>query len=65
MHALYGAPIEVATACGALLLVVTFLSIIPTGLIYGRVEHVGLRSAAKESETAAAQELDGADSAKL
>ncbi len=41
MHALYGAPIEVATACGALLLVVTFLSIIPMGLIFARLEHRG------------------------
>ncbi|MEO6982316.1 MAG: lysylphosphatidylglycerol synthase transmembrane domain-containing protein, partial [Edaphobacter sp.] len=37
MHAFYGAPIEAATACGALLLLVTFLCIIPTGLVYSRV----------------------------
>ena len=52
MHTLYGAPIEAATACGAVLLVVTFLCIIPTGLIYARVEHVSLKKVASESEAA-------------
>jgi glycosyltransferase 2 family protein len=65
MHKLYGAPVEVATAAGAVLLVVTFICIIPAGLVYARVEHVGLREAAKESEAAAAQELEGADSSDL
>jgi glycosyltransferase 2 family protein len=52
MHTLYGAPIEAATACGAVLLVVTFLCIIPMGLIYARVEHVNLKKVASESESA-------------
>jgi hypothetical protein len=46
MHEFYGAPIEAATACGALLLFVTFLSIIPAGLISARLNHVSLKSAA-------------------
>jgi uncharacterized membrane protein YbhN (UPF0104 family) len=54
MHTLYGAPIEASTACGAMLLVVTFLCIIPTGLIYSRVEHVSLKKIAQESEAAGA-----------
>jgi hypothetical protein len=49
MHEFYGAPIEAATACGALLLVVTFLCIIPTGLVFARIEHVSLKKAAAES----------------
>jgi hypothetical protein len=53
MHAFYGAPIESATACGAMLLVVTFICIIPTGLIYSRIEHVSLKRVAEESEAAA------------
>jgi uncharacterized membrane protein YbhN (UPF0104 family) len=53
MHALYGAPIEVATACGAMLLLVGTLSIIPTGLVFARLERVSLRNAAAESEVAA------------
>jgi hypothetical protein len=49
MHEFYGAPIEAATACGALLLVVTFLSIIPAGLIAARLNHISLKSAATEA----------------
>ncbi|WP_158943525.1 lysylphosphatidylglycerol synthase transmembrane domain-containing protein [Granulicella sp. S190] len=52
MHSFYGAPIEAATACGAVLLVVTSLCIIPAGLIYSRVEHVSLKRVAEESEAA-------------
>lgn len=54
MHTFYGAPIEAATACGAMLLVVTFLCIIPTGFIYSQVEHVSLKRVARESEAAGA-----------
>jgi uncharacterized membrane protein YbhN (UPF0104 family) len=59
MHTFYGAPIEAATACGALLLLVTFLCIIPTGLIYSRVEHVSLKRVAQESEAAGAAVVEG------
>ena len=52
MHSFFGAPIEAATACGAVLLVVTSLCIIPTGLIYSQVEHVSLKKVAEESEAA-------------
>ncbi len=52
MHAFYGAPIEAATACGALLLVVTFLCIIPVGLVYAQVEQVSLKNITSESEEA-------------
>jgi uncharacterized membrane protein YbhN (UPF0104 family) len=54
MHTFYGAPIEAATACGAILLVVTFLCIIPTGFIYSQVEHVSLKKVTQESEAAGA-----------
>jgi uncharacterized membrane protein YbhN (UPF0104 family) len=47
MDQFYGAPIESATACGALLLFVTFLSIIPAGLVAARLNHISLKSAAK------------------
>jgi len=52
MHEFYGAPIEAATACGALLLLVTFLCIIPTGLVYSQIEHVSLKKIADESGAA-------------
>lgn len=55
MHTLYGAPIEASTACGALLLAVTFLVIIPAGLVCARMEHVSLKRVAEESEAAGEQ----------
>ncbi|HXE08848.1 MAG TPA: lysylphosphatidylglycerol synthase transmembrane domain-containing protein [Acidobacteriaceae bacterium] len=54
MSAFYGAPIEAATACGALLLFVTFLSIIPAGLIAARLNHVSLRQVHAAEEKAEA-----------
>ena len=57
MHTFYGAPIEAATACGAVLLLVTLLCMIPPGLIYSRVEHVSLKKVAQESEAAGAAEI--------
>jgi len=50
-HEFYGAPIEAATACGALLQIVTWLSIIPAGLIAARLNHVSLKAAAAEAAT--------------
>jgi len=41
---------EPATACAATILLITFLSIIPVGLIWARFEHVSLRKIAEESE---------------
>jgi hypothetical protein len=41
-----------AMACAATLLVVTFLGIVPVGLIWAQVEHVNLRKIAAESEHA-------------
>ena len=52
MHEFYGAPIEVASACGAVLLVVTFLCIIPAGLVYARVEGVSLKQVTNETTAA-------------
>jgi glycosyltransferase 2 family protein len=59
MHTFFGAPLEASTACGALLLMVTFLCIIPTGLIYSRLEHVSLKQVAQESEAAGAAVVEG------
>jgi len=41
---------EPATACAATLLLITFLSIVPVGLVWARFEHVSLRKIAEESE---------------
>ena len=48
------------TACGAMLLVVTFLCIIPAGFIYSQVEHVSLKKVAQESG-AAGETVETAD----
>ncbi len=47
-----GASAEASTACAATLLLVTFLSIIPVGLIWAQFEHVSFRKIAAESEHA-------------
>jgi hypothetical protein len=43
---------EPALGCGAMLLVVTFMSIIPIGLIWAQFEHVSLKKITEESEHA-------------
>jgi uncharacterized membrane protein YbhN (UPF0104 family) len=48
---LHAAP-EAATACAATLLLVTFLGVVPVGLIWARFEHVSLRKVTHESEHA-------------
>lgn len=52
MQGLFGAAPEPALGCAAMLLVVTFMSIIPVGLIWARFEQVSLRTVAHESEDA-------------
>ena len=47
-----GAGHEAATACAAMLLLVTFLGIVPVGLIWAQVENVSLRKVTAESEVA-------------
>ena len=46
----FGAAPEASTACAATLLAVTFLGIIPFGLVWARFEHVSLRNVTEESE---------------
>ncbi len=49
MSSFFGVAAEPATACAATLLLVTFLSIAPVGLVWARFEHVSLRKVAAES----------------
>jgi hypothetical protein len=49
---------EPATACSTTLLLVTFLSIIPVGLIWAQFEHVSLRKITAESEHAGEELAD-------
>ncbi|MGA3265039.1 MAG: lysylphosphatidylglycerol synthase transmembrane domain-containing protein [Terracidiphilus sp.] len=48
----YGAAPEASTACSATLLLVTFLGIVPVGLIWAQLDHVSLRKVTVESEHA-------------
>jgi glycosyltransferase 2 family protein len=50
MQNLFGVAWEPALGSGAMLLIVTFLSVIPVGLIWAQFENVSLRKVAKESE---------------
>ena len=49
---LLGANAEAATACAAILLLTTFLGIVPVGLIWAQIDHVSLRKVTVESEHA-------------
>jgi hypothetical protein len=48
----FGVSPEASVACAASLLLVTFLAIIPVGLIWAQFEHVSLRKVTHESEIA-------------
>jgi len=49
LHAFFNVPLETATACSTVMLVLTMLVIIPAGLIAAKVEGTSLRDAVKES----------------
>ena len=53
-HGFYGVPLETASACGAVSLLTTSLSIIPAGLIASRVQGVSLREASRSAEASKA-----------
>jgi len=48
----YGVGTEAATACAATILLVTFLSVVPIGLIWAQLDHISLRKVTHESEVA-------------
>lgn len=52
LTAISGANAESATACGAILLLTTFLAIVPVGLVWAQFENVSLRKVTIESEHA-------------
>ncbi len=54
MQELFGAAWEPALGCGALLLIVTFICVLPIGLVWARFDHVSLRKISEESEDAGA-----------
>jgi hypothetical protein len=59
----FGASNEASTACAATLLLVTFLCIVPLGLVWAQFEHVSLRKVTAESGHVE-EDLQAAGSAK-
>lgn len=57
LNGLFSVPNEVATSCGIMLWLITFMSIVPIGLIWARFEHLNLRQVSAESEAAEAAEV--------
>jgi hypothetical protein len=49
LYSLFNTPQELATSCGMMLWLVTFVSVTPLGLILARAEHVSLRKLGAES----------------
>lgn len=49
---IFGAQLEPSIACAAMLLITSFLSIIPVGLLWSRFEHISLKKLTEESEHA-------------
>jgi len=54
----YNVGSEASTACAAMLLIVSFLGIVPIGLVWAQVDHISLRQITSESEQAAEVEPD-------
>jgi hypothetical protein len=52
---LYNVPAEIALACGTGITFVTFLCIVPAGLVWSRFEHISLRQVSEASEHDAEQ----------
>lgn len=63
MQSFFAVRWEPALGCAAMLLAVSFLSVIPLGLIWSRIEHVSLRKVSEESEHAGEEALAVAEAA--
>lgn len=50
LHGFFDVPIETATACGAIMVVVSYISIIPFGLTLARIRGLSLRGVAHNAE---------------
>jgi len=49
LQAVYGIPPELAVSCGILLWLVTFMAVIPVGLVLAHREHLSLRAVSREA----------------
>ncbi|MGB6192414.1 MAG: lysylphosphatidylglycerol synthase domain-containing protein, partial [Terracidiphilus sp.] len=59
----FGVRPEAATACAAMILIVTFLSVVPIGLVWAQVDNISLRKVTVESEHAE-EDLEAAKAAE-
>ena len=50
LHGFFDVPLETATACAAIMFLVTYLAVIPGGVILSRVRGMSLRGAAHSAE---------------
>jgi glycosyltransferase 2 family protein len=50
MQKIFHVQFEPALACGTMLLIVTFMSVIPLGLIWARLEHVSIKKISEQAE---------------
>ena len=57
LQVIYGIPPELAVSCGILLWLVTFMAVIPVGLVLAHREHVSLRKVSHEAHEE--EELEG------
>jgi uncharacterized membrane protein YbhN (UPF0104 family) len=57
-HAFFDVPVEVASAAGAITMLVTTLGVVPAGLIAAKIEGIGLRDAAHSGEALEAEAAD-------
>jgi hypothetical protein len=65
MKGFFDVPRESAYACGTLLLIVTFLSVIPAGLLFAHFQGVSLRGVKKQSEEAQVEQENLAETGNL
>jgi glycosyltransferase 2 family protein len=63
MQTLFHVRPEPALGCAAMLLIISFLTVIPVGLLWSRIEHLSLREVARESEDLAVEKNEAAAAA--
>lgn len=50
LHGFFDVPLETATACGVIMFIVTYLAVLPPGIVYARMRGMSLRGAAHSAE---------------
>jgi glycosyltransferase 2 family protein len=58
MQQIFHVRFEPALACGTMLLIVTYICVVPFGLIWARIEHVSLKKVSEQSEHLAHDEAE-------